>query len=147
MNSRALTYVVSTVILIGSGRAAASAKPPRSDRLVTAASPEDSEKVRFWIRKKNSGTGPQERPFHQFDMMNRANLLLLTDKVNEALSYVEREEYHLALQKLRVEVLRRTDGCARTGAPDADDLITDCAAQQEIYPLVMETIAMIEAIR
>lgn len=147
MNLRALTCVLSGSLLLSPGNAPASARPPASDTLVTSTSAEDAEKVRFWIRKKKSGAAAEQRPFHQFDTLNRANLLLLTDKVDEALGYVEREEYHLALQKLRVEVLRRTDGCARDGAPDADDLITDCAAQQEIYPLVMETIAMIEAVR
>lgn len=147
MKIRVLTALLSGIILLTPGNAPASADPPSSGTLVTSSPEDETQKLRFWIKKKKAADGTEERPFHQFDIVTRGNLLLLTDKIDEALAKVERGEYHLALQQMQVEVLRRTDGCARDGAPDPDDLIADCAAQQEIYPLVMETIAMIEALK
>jgi len=34
----------------------------------------------------------------------------------------------------------KTDGCAETGQPDKNDWIITCEEQNEIYPLVIETI-------
>jgi hypothetical protein len=35
------------------------------------------------------------------------------------------------------------NGCAKIGAPDNDDWITDCAAQQQVYPKITRAIALL----
>ncbi len=44
--------------------------------------------------------------------------------------------YHAAANKLQNDILTKTDGCELTGAPDSNDWIINCAAQQQVYPLV-----------
>lgn len=48
--------------------------------------------------------------------------------------------YNGALGKLENEILAKTDGCAEGGEPDKNDWIVTCEGQDEVYPLIMETI-------
>lgn len=47
---------------------------------------------------------------------------------------------------LENEVLERTDGCFNRGVADDDDWITTCEGQAEVYPLVLETIELLESL-
>jgi hypothetical protein len=67
----------------------------------------------------------------------------LTSKVNAALSMLENQGYAAVLSKLENDLLPKTDGCALDGAPDANDWITNCASQAQIYPLIVEIIEML----
>ena len=48
--------------------------------------------------------------------------------------------YQGALNKLENDILAKTDGCAETGEPDKNDWIVTCEGQDEVYPLIVETI-------
>jgi hypothetical protein len=67
----------------------------------------------------------------------------LTSKLNAALAMLENQAYAAVLNKLESDLLPKTDGCAINGTPDANDWITDCANQAQVYPLILETIALL----
>jgi len=67
----------------------------------------------------------------------------LTSKINAALAMLENGAYAAVLNKLESDLLPKTDGCAIDGAPDANDWIKDCADQAEVYPVILEAIALI----
>ena len=54
--------------------------------------------------------------------------------------------YGEALSVLEIDILQRIDGCANTGEPDDNDWITSIEGQALVYPLVMETIELLESI-
>lgn len=67
----------------------------------------------------------------------------LASKLNAVLRQIEEGAYAEALAKLDGDLLQKTDGCARSGAPDSNDWITDCATQQQIYPVVVYAIDLL----
>ena len=69
----------------------------------------------------------------------------MSKHVGQAVEMIDEGNYEDALSKLET-VLRKTDGCAMTGAPDPNDWIDDCAAQAEVYPLIVDAMALIEEI-
>ena len=54
--------------------------------------------------------------------------------------------YNGALNKLENDILAKTDGCAETGEPDKNDWITSCEGQNQVYPLIMETIEYVKSL-
>ena len=68
----------------------------------------------------------------------------LTNKINAAIQMVDQGLYREALDKLENDILPKTDGCAVTGAPDANDWIKNCTAQHEVYPLITDAIALLK---
>ncbi len=70
----------------------------------------------------------------------------LTNKINAALDLIDQGLYQDALDKLRNDVLGKTDGCAASspGAPDKNDWLVTCDAQNQIYPIVMNAIYLLE---
>jgi hypothetical protein len=79
------------------------------------------------------------------DFKNRQLRKNMSKHIGQALALVDQGEYAEALSKLEA-VLRKTDGCAMSGAPDPNDWIEDCAAQAEIYPLIVHDIELIKEI-
>ena len=51
-----------------------------------------------------------------------------------------------AISKLENDILTKTDGCAETGEPDKSDWIITCEEQNDIYPLIIETIEYIKGL-
>jgi hypothetical protein len=70
----------------------------------------------------------------------------LTNKIQAVLADIEAGNYADALAKLRNDVLKKTDGCAIAGAPDANDWIRDCAGQAQVYAILQDVIALLEEI-
>lgn len=66
------------------------------------------------------------------------------NKINKVLDMIDEGLYENAIKKLKNDILKKTNGCATSGAPDRNDWIKDCEAQEEIYNLIMETIEMLE---
>ena len=62
------------------------------------------------------------------------------NKLNAVLNKIERKQYQEAQDKLENDILVKTDGCAQSGAPDRNDWIIDCDAQNQVYSLLMEAI-------
>jgi hypothetical protein len=52
--------------------------------------------------------------------------------------------YQDALNKLKNDILQKTDGCAETGQPDKNDWILTCEDQEKVYPLVLRAIELLE---
>jgi len=66
------------------------------------------------------------------------------NKINKVLDMIDEGLYENAIKKLKNDILKKTNGCATSGAPDRNDWIKDCEAQEDIYNLIMETIEMLE---
>ena len=78
------------------------------------------------------------------EFTNARSCNALTNKLEAAIASIEVGLYQDALMKLRHDVLPKMDGCATQGTPDKDDWIITCTAQQEIYPLVLQAIQLLE---
>jgi hypothetical protein len=68
----------------------------------------------------------------------------LINQLNAALGYIDTGDYADALGQLQ-EILGKMDGCATTGAPDKNDWIKTCAAQNQVYPYVMKLIQLVRS--
>ena len=73
---------------------------------------------------------------------NSANALF--NKINATLAMIDEGLYQDALNKLRNDILKKTDGCTNTGQPDKNDWILTCEDQQKVYPLVLRAIELLE---
>lgn len=58
----------------------------------------------------------------------------------------KRTFYNGALQKVRSDVIAKTDGCAKSGAPDKNDWVTSCAVQADFYGPAKSLEAMLVAL-
>ena len=76
-----------------------------------------------------------------FKNANMQNTLI--NKLNAVIANIEAGNYADALGQLQNDILGKTDGCATSGAPDRNDWIKDCEAQNQVYPLIMEAIELV----
>jgi len=53
----------------------------------------------------------------------------LTNKIEATLTKIAEGSYQDALDKLQNDILKKTDGCALTGAPDSTDWLLKCEDQ------------------
>jgi len=74
---------------------------------------------------------------------NRNSQKAFENKLYAVIDKLENGEYQDALNKLEKDILKKTDGCAKSGSPDKNDWIRDCDAQGQVYPLVIEAIQLI----
>lgn len=77
------------------------------------------------------------------DFKNRNMQNTLTNEIIAVLEKVDQGLCQQALNKLEHDVLTKTNGCAETGPPDRNDWITNCPAQGQVYPIIMETIDLL----
>ncbi|MEK7849978.1 MAG: PKD domain-containing protein [Candidatus Omnitrophota bacterium] len=70
----------------------------------------------------------------------------LLNKLNAVIAGINSGNYTDALNQLKNDILKKTDGCATSGAPDNNDWITDCGSQAQIYPIILDAIAKLEAL-
>jgi len=70
----------------------------------------------------------------------------LINKINAVLQMIDEGQYEGALNKLENDILAKTDGCAETGEPDKNDWIITCEGQNQVYPLIMETIEYVRSL-
>jgi hypothetical protein len=70
----------------------------------------------------------------------------LNNKLNAVISAIAEGDYVAARDKLIHDILAKTDGCAIGGAPDKNDWVRDCESQALLYPLILETIALLNGI-
>jgi hypothetical protein len=76
-----------------------------------------------------------------FDNPSMQNALI--NKLNAVLADIGSMDPQEAINKLRNDILAKTDGCVLTGAPDKNDWIEDCASQRALYAQVQ---AIIDAV-
>jgi hypothetical protein len=69
---------------------------------------------------------------------------VLTNKINAVRKSIDQGDYTDAIDKLRKDILERTNGCAETGAPDTNDWIVTSSEQEQLYPLILEAIKCLE---
>jgi hypothetical protein len=77
-------------------------------------------------------------------LKNESMVNALTNKINEVLVMVGNGRYAEALDKLQNDILKKTDGCAKAGAPDKNDWVKDCASQLAVYAEVMKAIIFLK---
>lgn len=73
----------------------------------------------------------------------------LTNLISQVISSIQQDNISQAINKLD-DIIKRTDGCAINGVPDAagqeKDWVVSCAAQDEIYPLLLRAKAALESL-
>ena len=72
------------------------------------------------------------------DFKNENKQEALINKINLIISKVYKGKFNKACNKLQNNVLKRTDGCNNTGAPEKNDWIINCEAQSKVYPVIIE---------
>ena len=75
---------------------------------------------------------------------NKSHKDNLTRKVSSILVLVENGEYHDAYIQLDNSVLQKFDGCAQNGTPENNDWIICCSSQNQVYPLVIEALDLLD---
>ncbi|MCK4792923.1 MAG: DUF1566 domain-containing protein [Desulfobacteraceae bacterium] len=85
--------------------------------------------------------GLDDSVFKRKQMRNRLNR-----KINSVLRLIDKRRYQRALDKLEYGILTKMDGCAETDSPDKNDWIIDCDAQKQVYPLIVEAIALLRTL-
>jgi len=68
----------------------------------------------------------------------------LTNKIDAVLAMIDKGQYEQALRILQHDILKKTDGCANTGAHDKNDWIITCEGQGKVYPLIVAAIWLLE---
>ena len=72
---------------------------------------------------------------------------ILTKKINAVLEGVDQGLYDDALDKLEYDILQKINGCVDIGVPGQKEWITNCPAQGQVYPIIVETIDLLKAMR
>lgn len=109
--------------------------PQTPSELLEVAIEEVSEIPESFLKNKNNSLPLSKKLYVAMKMVSRGDEEEdLTKKVNF---------YHSALQKLEKDVLPKTDGCATSGSPDANDWIEDCETQADFYEPIMTVIEML----
>jgi len=70
----------------------------------------------------------------------------LTNKINSVLALIDDGDYQTAYDKLKNDILKKTDGCANSGVPDKNDWIQSCDEQGLVYPMVLDTLTILEGL-
>jgi hypothetical protein len=76
-----------------------------------------------------------------FKSENRGKTLI--NKINDVEKMIDKGDYQEALNKLKHDILKKTDGCAEIGASDQNDWIVNCETQGQVYPLIMGAIELL----
>ncbi len=76
-------------------------------------------------------------------LRNSNSAVVLGTKIDATLALVENDQYRGALNKLKNDILKKTDGCALRGDPDKNDWIITCDAQAQVYPQMQRAIELL----
>ena len=76
-------------------------------------------------------------------MVNKISSVL--EDLDEAAEESDTDDLDEARDKLASDIIAKTDGCALDGAPDVNDKITNCAAQDQVYPLLLEALEILDS--
>jgi len=77
-------------------------------------------------------------------LKNKNSGKALINKIDATLGMIAEGSYEDALSKLEHDILKKTDGCDETGAPDKNDWILMCEDQADVYPLVTRAIELLQ---
>lgn len=86
----------------------------------------------------------QSIPPDAFKNSNMKNALL--NKINAVINAIDAGNYQDALSQLQNDILGKTDGCANSNpaAPDKNDWLIKCAAQDLIYEEILDIIQLVQ---
>ena len=70
----------------------------------------------------------------------------LLNKLNAVIASIEAGNYADALGQLQSDILKKTDGCPTSGAPDNNDWIVNCPDQSKVYTPLLNIIAEVKAL-
>ncbi len=70
----------------------------------------------------------------------------LISKLETTKGWIDGGHYRDALNKLKRDILPKTDGCAERGQPDKDDWIITREAQERVCPYVLRAIKLLEGL-
>jgi hypothetical protein len=79
-----------------------------------------------------------------FKNKNLQNPLL--NKLDAVIASIQAGNYADALGKLKHDILGKTDGCATARAPDKNDWVKDCKSQEQLYPIIIQTIDLLRSL-
>ncbi|MBF0120290.1 MAG: hypothetical protein HQK79_15750 [Desulfobacterales bacterium] len=74
---------------------------------------------------------------------NENNKDKMLSKLETVLSIINDGSYVEALNKLENDVSKKMDGCDKEGSPDRNDWIESCVEQNEAYPIVKDTVSLL----
>lgn len=77
---------------------------------------------------------------------NEESAFELSYAINDVFTMLDEGMYFEVLVILEGDILERMDGCVNTGEPDEEDWITNIESQALLYPLVKETIELLESL-
>jgi len=77
---------------------------------------------------------------------NEESAFELACALNDVFTMLDEGMYFEVMVMLGSDILERMDGCANTGEPDEDDWVTSVEGQVLLYPLVVETIEILESL-
>lgn len=81
-----------------------------------------------------------------FQNSNGKLLKPFLSKLSVIASLINTGNYLEALDKLEQDLLAKTNGCALTSTPDANDWLQSCQAQESIYPLLINAADMLRSL-
>lgn len=67
----------------------------------------------------------------------------LTNKINSVLDKIDQGLLQEALDQLENDILGKTNGCTETGSPDKNDWIRTCSEQEQVYPMIINTVDLL----
>jgi len=77
---------------------------------------------------------------------NEESAFELACALDDVFTMLDEGMYFEVMVILEGDILERMDGCANTGEPDEDDWVTSIEGQVLLYPLVVETIELLESL-
>ncbi|MHB8790481.1 MAG: PKD domain-containing protein [Desulfobulbaceae bacterium] len=71
----------------------------------------------------------------------------MTNKIGALLEAIDKGAFDDAISKLENDILDKTNGCQDSGQPDKNDWVTDCASQQQVYPVLSSALDMLKSVQ
>jgi hypothetical protein len=128
------TYVVE--LLVNDGEL--TSEPSTADITATTAEGDLIDTLHYAVRVVNKSLSPD-------DFTNRQLHKNMAKHIGQALALIDKGEYADARYKLEAEV-RKTDGCATDGMPDTNDWIDGCTAQEQVHPVLVHALGLVDEI-
>lgn len=76
-------------------------------------------------------------------LKNKKMAKTTTNMINSVLLKIDDDDIEGAYNQLKNAILKKTDGCAESGAPDKNDWIKDCESQELVYPVLIEALDLL----
>ncbi len=71
----------------------------------------------------------------------------LNNELIAVIASISGGKYNDAIDQLQNDILGKTDGCAKAGAPDKNDWIINCQGQNKVYPGIVNLIQLLQGMK